>query len=175
MKDKFEDFRYPSDRLYWVSHSPNHYWLVQEEDGSAKVGLTHFFGSRIGKIHSVTLKAHEGKKCERGKSLGIVKAENYSVILHYPLSGEVAAVADVAKHPTLINDSPYDEGWLLKISPDPPLDLQLENWVHPTEDQEKLRSFVEQEVKNKALLEDDCCPDLLKGSKVVRRRRRKTT
>jgi glycine cleavage system H protein len=39
--------------------------------------------------------------------------------LFSPLSGEVAAVNDeLAEHPELVNDSPYDRGWMMRVRPD---------------------------------------------------------
>ena len=114
-----------------------------------------------------------GTSITSGKTFGLVKAENYSAILRSPFSGEIKGVSEVVNNPNLINKSPYDEGWLLLISLDPSLKEQASNnWVNPSENLKDLKKFIEVEIKNNSLLPDDCCPDLLGGSGVVRRKKK---
>ncbi|MHA2367004.1 MAG: glycine cleavage system protein H [Candidatus Hodarchaeales archaeon] len=172
MNKTFKDYVFPDDRKYWINHTPSHLWLQELDDGSVNIGFTDFFQERIGELKTITLKAKSGTSCKTGKILGMVKAKNYSAILKYPLSGEINALNDkLIKKPKNVNKSPYDGGWFITIRPEPALNEQLtNNFVYPGEE---LETFIKSELKNDALHADDCCPDIIGGSRVVRRRKKK--
>jgi len=172
MAMSFSDYNFPKDRKYRINNTPNHFWISESNDGLITLGLSDFFQKQIGNINSVTIKDSVGVTIKTGKTLGLVKAKNYSAILKYPLSGSIVKVNTVSKNPKLINDSPYDDGWLIVLKPDPKLNDQNDDkWVDLTNaDSEKaFKDFIEKEITNKALMADECCPDLLGGSGVVRR------
>lgn len=169
-----EDFKFPNDRKYWNNHTPSHLWLQQEDNETILIGVTDFFQKRLGKMVSITLKARNyGDICEAGKTMGLIKAKNYSAVLKYPLSGKINAINEkIGRKPDTVNKSPYQDGWLISVQPNPEFIVQLNNDNNIIDPDEDFASFIRQEIKNNALQADDCCPDFLGGSGVVRRRRK---
>ena len=169
-----KDYTFLNDRKYWINHTPSHLWLKESGENLVTVGVTDFFTKRIGKFASITLKAQSSSSSAviAGKTMGLVKAKKYSAILKYPISGNITVVNEkIVKKPKQVNKSPYEQGWLIQIRPEPDYTAQQsDNLVSPGE---VLDSFITQELKNNALQADDCCPDFLGGSGVVRRRKPK--
>lgn len=178
MVTDFSELSFPTDRWLYVNNTPYHYWVRENgenNNGLVTIGLNDFFQKQIGEINSVSFNISLHKPVAKSKVLSLVKAKNYSAILRFPFSCEVVEINEsLKKHPKLINESPYEKGWLVKIQPSPPFKEQLtEDWIDlsQSESMNKLKAFIDQEIKNKSLLADDCCPDFLGGSGVTRRRR----
>ncbi|MCG5517278.1 glycine cleavage system protein GcvH [Ectothiorhodospira sp. 9100] len=105
----------PEDLLYSIE---NNVWVRQESDGTATIGLTSYAGSLAGQVVSYTPKK-VGKAVKKDKSCATVESGKWVGPAKSPIGGEVAAVNDaVSANPGLINDDPYGEGWLVKITPD---------------------------------------------------------
>ncbi|MEJ2631132.1 MAG: glycine cleavage system protein GcvH [Acidihalobacter sp.] len=103
----------PEDLLYSVD---NNVWVRQEGDGSVTVGLTSYACSLAGQIVSYTPKK-VGKDVKKDKSCATVESGKWVGPAKTPVAGEVTAINDaVSANPGLINDDPYGEGWLVKIS-----------------------------------------------------------
>ena len=173
MVNNFSELTFPNNRWYYINNTPYHYWVRKEGDMTV-LGLSDFFQKQIGEIKSIEFKSSD-KLIEKSKLLAVVKAKNYSAILRYPFSCFTIEInSNLKKNPKLINESPYDKSWLIKVRTEPPLEEQLtDDWIKLSSDsnKDKLKAFIEKEIKNKSLLADDCCPDFLGGSGVTRRRR----
>lgn len=177
MASNYDDFLFQKNSKYYINNSPGHFWAISNNEEELILGLSDFFQKRIGEIKSFTIKDKVGKKISKGKTLGLVKAKNYSAVLKYPLSGELIAVNNnVSLKPKLINESPYKNGWIIKLKLDSTINEETssEDWVDLSNSSEitKFKAFIELELKNNALSADDCCPDFLGGSGVVRRRKK---
>ncbi|WP_455380273.1 glycine cleavage system protein H [Acidihalobacter prosperus] len=104
----------PEDLLYSVE---NNVWLRKESDGTATIGLTSYACSLAGQIVSYTPKK-VGKSVKKDKSCATVESGKWVGPAKSPVAGEVTEINDaVSSQPGLINDDPYGEGWLVKISP----------------------------------------------------------
>lgn len=101
----------PKDLKYTKSHE----W-AKVEGGAAVVGVTHFAQEQLGDITFVDLPA-VGGKVEAGMEMGSIESVKAASDLYSPVTGEVVAVnAALADHPELINQSPYGDGWLIKVT-----------------------------------------------------------
>lgn len=100
------------ERLLKVSEQ--HVWVgVQEE--YVYFGLTNYGQSELGKIISVEL-PEVGDKVERGEPFAEVESFSTVSELIAPVSGTVLAVnVDLENHPSIINEDPYSEGWLIEV------------------------------------------------------------
>lgn len=174
MVDSFSELNFPNNRWYYINNTPYHYWLQKDNDVTI-LGLTDFFQKQIGEIKSVEFRKFD-KLIEKSKLLAVVKAKNYSAILRFPFSCQVLEInPDLKNNPKLINNSPYDKSWLVKVRAEPSLEEQLsDEWIDLSNEsnKEQLQTFIEKEITNKSLQADDCCPDFLGGSGVTRRRRK---
>jgi glycine cleavage system H protein len=103
----------PEDLYYLVER---HVW-ARPEDGQVTVGLTDVAQNLAKNVLSVTVKA-VGKQVKQGRSLATVESSKWVGPVPCPVGGEVVAVNDaVVSRPTLLNEDPYGEGWIVKIAP----------------------------------------------------------
>ena len=101
----------PKDLKYTKSHE----W-AKVEGGAAVVGVTHFAQEQLGDITFVDLPA-VGGKVEAGMEMGSIESVKAASDLYSPVTGEVVAVnTALVDHPELINQSPYGDGWLIKVT-----------------------------------------------------------
>ena len=106
---------YPDD----VRYTKDHEW-AREEGGIVTVGITSFATDQLGDVVFVQL-PDAGDTLETGKSFGVVEAVKTVSDLYAPLAGEVVEVnAALADNPATVNQSPYGEGWMIRIRPSDP-------------------------------------------------------
>lgn len=100
-----------------LKYSKEHVWL-RIEGGRVVVGITDFAQETLGDVAAVEL-PDEGEQVEQEDSMGSIEARKTIAELYAPVSGTVLTVnKDVIDNPALINDDPYDSGWLLEIELD---------------------------------------------------------
>lgn len=96
-------------------YSKEHLW-VRVEGSRAIIGITDYAQDELGDIASVEL-PDNGDELELEDSLGSLEARKTVAELYSPLSGVVLEVnSEAVDNPSLINDDPYDGGWLVEIS-----------------------------------------------------------
>lgn len=110
---------YPDDLLYASTHE----W-VRVEDDEAVIGITEYAQEQLGDVTFVDLPA-VGSQLETGQEMGSVESVKAASEIYAPVAGEVIELnPDVDATPELINESPYDGGWLIRVRlSSPPSDL----------------------------------------------------
>lgn len=104
---------FPGDVRYTAEHE----W-ARLEDGVVTVGITGYATDQLGDVVFVEL-PQVGKKLDAKGTFGVVEAVKTVSDLYSPLAGEVVAVnTALADNPALVNQSPYGEGWMIRIRPD---------------------------------------------------------
>lgn len=99
------------EELYYTSE---HEWL-RVDNGEGVVGITDFAQSELGDIVFVDL-PQVGQEIFQGKPFGSIEAVKAAADLYAPVSGEVVAVNGLLdQQPELINQSPYEDGWIVKV------------------------------------------------------------
>lgn len=99
-----------------------HEWVEMHGD-IATVGISDYAQSALGDLVSVEL-PKVGAKVEQFKSMAIVDSMKASSEVYAPISGEVIEVnTELNVHPEWINQSPHEKGWLVKIKPGNPGEL----------------------------------------------------
>ncbi len=112
-----------------LKFTPDHEWvLYNEKDGTALVGITDFAQSELGDIVYVECDAVD-QDVPKNEVFGTVEAVKTSSDLFMPLSGKViefnpALDENDGDNPALINESPYEEGWIIKIQVNDPAELE---------------------------------------------------
>ena len=105
-----------------VRYTPEHEWARRDGD-SITVGITSYASEQLGDVVFVELPA-VGKKLDAMKPFGVVEAVKTVSDLFAPLAGEVVAINEaLAGNPALVNQSPYGDGWMIRIRPDNPTAL----------------------------------------------------
>jgi glycine cleavage system H protein len=108
----------PDDLQYTKSHE----W-VRFEDGTATIGITDHAQEELGDVVFVEL-PDVGDTIGAGESFGTVESVKAVSDLYTPVGGEVAEVnSSLEDAPEKINDDPYGEGWIVKLSTSEEADL----------------------------------------------------
>jgi len=101
----------PESLLYTNDHE----WIKIEGD-TATIGITDFAQEELGDIVYVEIET-KGETLNHGDVFGTVEAVKTVSDLFMPLSGEVVEInPELESKPETVNDSPYEKGWLIKIS-----------------------------------------------------------
>jgi glycine cleavage system H protein len=106
-----EGYAYPEGLYYHKEH----FWA--KVDGSTvTVGSTDFAQKQAGQIVYVELPS-PGKAIEQGKPCGSMESGKWVGRIYAPVSGKVDSVnQDLEDSPELVNESPYEKGWMFKIN-----------------------------------------------------------
>ncbi len=100
----------PQDLLYTASHE----WARVEGD-TVVVGITHYAQDQLGEVVFVEL-PEVGDTVEAGSEMGTLESVKAVSELLSPVSGEVVEINEALEdNPDLVNTSPYEEGWLVRI------------------------------------------------------------
>jgi glycine cleavage system H protein len=110
----------PTDRRYTVEHE----WVKMDGD-LAVVGITSFAQDQLGDVVYVEL-PKVGDRVEAMKPFGVIESVKTASDLFAPVSGTIEAVnPQITDEPQLVNDAPYEGGWLIKVKPDNDVDNLL--------------------------------------------------
>ena len=101
----------PPDLRYIKDHD----WVRIEPDGSATLGITEFAQDSLGDVVFVEL-PEAGAEVTQFKPFGEIESVKAVSDLVPGISGRVTARNEaLTEKPELVNESPYDEGWLVKV------------------------------------------------------------
>lgn len=100
-------------------YTEEHEWVRLEEDGIAYIGVTDFAQSELGELVYVEVES-VGETLAANEVFGTVEAVKTTSDLFMPVAGEVLEFnseldESEGDNPTLINESPYEEGWIVKV------------------------------------------------------------
>ncbi len=102
----------PADLGYLETHE----WARETDDG-VRVGVTDFAQDELGDVVFVEL-PEVGESVTAGDAFGVIESIKAVSDLYAPVSGEVLAVNEALfDRPELVNESPFDEGWMLELDP----------------------------------------------------------
>ncbi len=93
-----------------------HEW-VEKSDQSIIVGITEFAQDQLGDIVSIEL-PKVSSSFKQNDVMVIIDSVKASSDIYCPVDGEIIEINEkLLEHPELINQSPYEEGWIVKIKP----------------------------------------------------------
>jgi glycine cleavage system H protein len=105
-----------------LKYTKDHEW-IRIEGEEAYVGITDFAQGELGDIVYVEIET-EGDTIAMGEVFGTVEAVKTVSDLFMPISGKVLEInAELEATPEVVNESPYEKGWLIKISIDDKAEL----------------------------------------------------
>ena len=97
----------------------DHQWLEMEGE-VARLGLTAYAAQQLGDVLEIALPAR-GKALKPGDAMAGIQAARRNAELPAPIAGEVAEVnAELFDAPDLINAGPETLGWMVKLKPADP-------------------------------------------------------
>jgi glycine cleavage system H protein len=101
----------PADLKYLKSHE----WLKAAADGTATVGITDYAQNSLGDITFVQL-PKVGTVLRAGETFGVVESVKAASDVYAPVAGTVLEVNQALDaNPEKVNQSPYADGWMLKL------------------------------------------------------------
>ncbi len=124
----------PEDYCYTEDHE----WIAVE-DGSGKVGITDHAQEELGDIVFVEM-PQEGDEFDKHENFGVIESVKAVSDVYTPVSGTVVEVnEELLDSPELINDEPYEGGWIIKI------ELSDETELDELMDAEEYQDYLEEE------------------------------
>ena len=97
-----------------MHYSDSHEW-VKVTNSTATVGVSQYAQKELGDIVHVEL-PKVGAQIKKGQEMAVLESTKAAADVYAPVSGEIAEVnLELQAHPELINESPEDSGWLIRI------------------------------------------------------------
>ena len=98
-----------------LKYNRSHEWVRAEGD-TVVVGITHYAQDQLGEVVFVEL-PEVGTGVDAGDELGTLESVKAVSEFLAPVAGEVVEVNErLDDQPNLVNDDPYGDGWLVKMS-----------------------------------------------------------
>jgi glycine cleavage system H protein len=96
-------------------YTREHEWISLDRGGIAAVGITDYAQDQLGDVVFVELPA-VGRKLAKGDEAAVVESVKAASEVYAPVAGEVVAVNDaIGGDPGVVNRSPEEDGWFLKM------------------------------------------------------------
>jgi glycine cleavage system H protein len=112
-------YEVPSELRYAESHE----WARRDGD-VVRVGITDFAQDELGDVVFVEL-PEVGDALDQGEAFGVIESIKAVSDLYAPAGGEVVdRNEELFDAPELVNDGPFDEGWMLEVELDDESDLE---------------------------------------------------
>ena len=90
-------------------------WMRVDSDGLVTIGISDYAQHELGELVYVEL-PEVGQNMSAGQNFGVVESVKAVGELYSPVAGEVVEInSAAAEDPTLLNSSPYEAGWLIKL------------------------------------------------------------
>jgi glycine cleavage system H protein len=130
-------YQFPEELLYDKEHG----W-VKEEGELVTAGVTDFFQKTAGEIIFIEIPL-VGRKVEKGQPYSSIESGKWVGRLKAPINGEIIEVnSELTDFPYLLNESTYEEGWIIKIKPSNP--EEIKDLLSPGEE---YSAYIEEEDK----------------------------
>ncbi len=98
-----------------LRYSKDHAWARLDDDNRITIGISDYAQEELGDISGITL-PEEGDEVIKDESFGSIESQNEVTDLFSPLSGEIVEVnQELLESPEIINEDPYQDGWILRI------------------------------------------------------------
>ena len=106
-----------------------HEWVRINDDGTVTIGISEHAQEQLGDLVFVETPEVD-MQCEPEQAVAVVESVKAASDLYAPISGKIIDTnGALADSPELINDSPYEDGWIFKMQPD---DIsEVENLMDP--------------------------------------------
>lgn len=134
-------YEIPDDLFYTKEHE----W-ARREGNNVVVGISAYAQDSLGDIVFVEL-PKAGEELAQNDTFGVVESVKAVSDLFSPVTGKVAEINEtVTKSPELINQDPYGDGWLIKVSILD--DSELHNLMSAAEYEEYLGKEAKEEIES---------------------------
>jgi len=99
-----------------IQFTKEHEWILMK-DNIGLVGITDFAQKQLGDIVSVEL-PRVGNEFKQNDAMAIIDSVKASSDIYCPIDGKIVAInEELLQNPELINKSPFESGWIVKLEP----------------------------------------------------------
>ena len=110
-----------------LRYTKEHEWVLIASDTVVVIGITDYAQSELGELVYVEVETVD-ETLAKGETFGTVEAVKTTSDLFMPVSGKIIEFnselnENEGDNPTLVNDAPYEEGWIIKIEISDPSEL----------------------------------------------------
>ena len=110
---EINDLNLPEDLKYTKDHE----W-AKLSDGVVTIGINDYAQDQLGEIVFVEL-PETGDTFEKDDEFGSVESVKAVSEIYMPVAGEITEINEALEDaPELVNESCYDDGWIIKVKPD---------------------------------------------------------
>ncbi len=118
-----------------LSYTKDHEWMLIDDDGRVRVGITDYAQDALSEVVFMEL-PEIGSKFSEGDVMAVAESVKAASDIYAPVSGEIVEVNDkLEESPELINESPYEFGWMVVMISD--------NTLKNTLDSESYRKLID--------------------------------
>ncbi len=122
-----------------LKFTDSHEWVRDNGDGTVTIGISEHAQEMLGDVVFVDLPDVEDE-VEAGESFSLVESVKAASDIYSPITGEVVEInEELEDSPELINEEPYEGGWIVKVKVSNPSELD------DLKDAEEYLSSIEEE------------------------------
>lgn len=100
-----------------LKYSKSHEWVRVNDDNTLTLGITDHAQAALGDLVFVEL-PETGAELMADDAVCVVESVKAASDVYMPVSGEIIEVNEALNdEPEIINQSPYEDGWLVKVNP----------------------------------------------------------
>ena len=98
-----------------LKFADSHEWVKDNGDGTVTIGISEHAQELLGDVVFVDLPDTEDE-IEAGESFSLVESVKAASDIYAPISGEIVEInEELEDSPELINEEPYEGGWIVKV------------------------------------------------------------
>ena len=107
-----------------LKYTESHEWIRADEDNVVTVGITDYAQQEMTELVYVEL-PEVGQQFSAKDEIAVVESVKSASDIYAPVSGEVVEINDaLADDAAIVNNSPFDDGWLFKLKLSNPPELE---------------------------------------------------
>jgi glycine cleavage system H protein len=104
-----------------VKYTKEHEWVRPEDDGSVTIGITDYAQQQLGDIVYVELPEAGEDPIAKDAPFAVVESVKAVSDVYAPITGVITEVNDeLPNSPEVINEDPYGDGWMMRMKPSLP-------------------------------------------------------
>lgn len=106
-----------------LKYTESHEWINADNGEIVTVGITDYAQLEMTELVYVEL-PEVGRTVGQGEDVAVVESVKSASDIYAPVAGEIVEVNEgLADNPSLVNESPFDNGWLFKLKIENTADL----------------------------------------------------
>ena len=100
-----------------LGYTEDHEWVGPDKGDGVKVGITDYAQDSLSDVVFVEL-PNVGDEYQRGEVMAVAESVKAASDIYAPISGKILAINEkLEESPELVNESPYDSGWMVLMKP----------------------------------------------------------